>query len=134
MSMILIAWKFPLVPDACAAEVLLRRWYKRDDDRELYPSPNVVAFAEALLRRHPELGDPQLAFEQTDRIVQLDLAGSIDSQVLDDILDLAREHELLVYDPQSGDVHRPGDPAEADKMPPGRPADAIKAVAMFAAI
>jgi hypothetical protein len=146
MSMILIFWKAPLVPDACAAEVLLRRWYKREDDRELEPSEKVRAFADELVRRYPptafgrddrgRTGGPwaDLPFTRTDSIVELSLSWSADPEIIDDICRLAREHELLVYDPQSGDVHLPGDPAEAEKIPPLRAGDWLRAIAMAAGI
>ena len=123
MSMTLIFWKAPLVPDACAAEMLLRRWYKKGDDRELEPSGNIAAFADELLRRYPPAGGEEagggpwadLPFEQTDRIIALSLRWGADPAAVDDICALAHAHELLIYDPQSGDLYFPCDPAEAGR-------------------
>jgi len=38
-------------------------------------------------------------------------------------LELAREHELVVYDPQGPDVHLPSDPIESGPNPPPRLGD-----------
>ena len=139
MSTTLILWKRPLVPDACAAEVLLQRWYKRRNDRDFEPSDSMAAFARELLLRHPEppKGQPggpwaEFPFTQTDRVIELSLKRSADPQVLDDISSVAQEHELLLYDPQSGDIYLPGDPAEAEKIPPVKLMDLVRAAAMVA--
>jgi len=142
--MTLILWEAPLVPDACAAEMLLRRWYKKGSDRELEPSEQIGAFADELLRRWPETdhapdgrsGGPwaDLPFTRTDRIVEVSLSSSADCEIIDEICALAREHNLLVYDPEGGEVYLPGDPAEADKIPRIRAGDWIRALAMAAGI
>ncbi|HEY0149408.1 MAG TPA: hypothetical protein VGB70_10440 [Allosphingosinicella sp.] len=129
MSMTLTFWKAPLVPDSCAANVLLRRWYKKGDDRDLEPSASIKAFADELLRRFPPEGArpeggecpwADLPFEQTDRVVEVDLRWGADPEAIDAICALAREYGLLMYDPQSGDVHLPHDPAEPEvlEVPP----------------
>ena len=57
-------------------------------------------------------GEPfaSIPFDQTDRLLLIDIVWSADSAVLDDITRLAREHELVLYDPQGPEVYLPDDP------------------------
>lgn len=140
MSLILILWKAPLVPDPCAADVLLRRWYKRQDDSELEPSESIAAFTAELLSRHPADGSGGAAPAwaeapfATQRIVELSLARGAGPELVDDICTLAHAHGLLVYEPTSGAISLPCDPPEADKLPRTRARDWIRVGAMAAPI
>jgi len=62
-------------------------------------------------------GEPfaTLPFDQTDRLLLIDIVWSADNQVLDDIIRLAREHELVLYDPQGPEVYLPDDPLPSDE-------------------
>ena len=138
MSMTLLAWKSPVVPDACAADMLLRRWYKRRDDRELDPSENIAAFANELSALYPDEGRSPWAefpFVRTERIVELRVNDSVaDLLFFDELQNLAIKHRLVVYDPGTGEFHAPIDPVEAWKVPPSKPVHWIKAAAMVAGL
>jgi hypothetical protein len=135
MGTTLILWKAPLVPDSCAAEVLLRRWYKRRDDGDLDPSESIADFADALVERHPPSGRwAEFPFVQTDRILEISLHSGPDPQLIADICDLALEHGLMVYEPESGAIFLPRDPAEAEKLPRPRAGDWIRSILMAAGI
>ena len=71
-----------------------------------------------------------LPFDQTDRLLLLDIVWSADGAVLDDIIRLAREHELVLYDPQGPDVHLPDDPVDPSPVEPMALADHAKIWAM----
>lgn len=77
-------------------------------------------------------GEPfaNLPFDQTERLLLIDIRWGADDQVLDDIERLAREHGLVLYDPQGPDVHLPDDPLEPEDAPPPSAADCAKAVLM----
>ena len=60
-----------------------------------------------------------LPFEQSDNLLQLSIRWSADDKALDDIVRLAREHRLVLYDPQGPHVQLPDDPVDNDEvMPP----------------
>lgn len=65
-------------------------------------------------------GEPfaTIPFDQTDRLLLIDIVWSADDKVIDDIIMLAREHELVLYDPQGPEVYLPDDPPPSDE-PPG---------------
>lgn len=54
-----------------------------------------------------------LPFAQTDRLLLLDLRWSEDNAIVGDIERLAREYQLVLYDPQGPDIYLPTDPIEA---------------------
>ena len=60
---------------------------------------------------------------QTDRLLLLGIRWGADNAVLDAIVELAREHELVLYDPQGPDVRLPGDPVESGPIPRPRLVD-----------
>jgi hypothetical protein len=60
-----------------------------------------------LLRRFPEAKDGPWADsppEHTDRLLLLSIRWGASDAVMDAIVELAREHELVLYDPQGPDV------------------------------
>ena len=61
-----------------------------------------------------ESGVPWTEFPwfQTDRLLILGMGWSVDGDVLDAIERLAREHDLMLYDPQGPEVYPPGEAAE----------------------
>lgn len=50
-------------------------------------------------------------WQQSDRLPVLGMGWSVAGEALDEIQRLARENELLLYDPQGPDVYPPGEPA-----------------------
>jgi hypothetical protein len=128
MSMSLVVWKAPVVADEDEAAALVERW---DDDPTVFDaSADVLAFYDALLAKHPslesysdeELRDAETHWsvtpERSDRVVYLDLSWSVSDEMLDDIQALAREHELVLYDPQGPHVHLPGGGDEPKRRDP----------------
>ena len=49
---------------------------------------------------------------QTDRLLILGMGWSVAGEFLDDVERLAREHELMLYDPQGPEVYPPGEPVQ----------------------
>ena len=121
MSMTLVLWKAPVVVDADAAEILLKPFYENGDDSAFEPSTDIGKVSSELLRRFPDTengpwaGSPAAA---GDRVLLLDIRWSAADAVIDAIVELAREHELVLYDPQGPDVNLPGDPADTEPTPP----------------
>ena len=121
MSMTLILWKAPLVDDEDEAKRLLEPYYDHEDDSAFAPSADLDTVAKELLRRFPDGEDgPWADFppEQTERLLLLDIRWSANDAVLDAIEQLAREHELVLYDPQGPTVHLPTDPVDSGPTPP----------------
>jgi hypothetical protein len=108
--MTLILWKAPVVDDPDEAKALLEPYFEREDDSAFEPSEEIAAVALELDRRFPfgENG-PWADFppQHTDRILELSIRWGADNTVLDDIEALAREHQLVLYDPQGPDVGIP---------------------------
>ena len=120
MSMTLVLWKAPVVDNADDAERLLRPYYDREDDSAFEPSPDIAAVSNELVRRFPEVpGGPWSDFppEQTERLLLLSIRWGADNAVLDAIGELAREHGLVLYDPQGPDVTLPDDPVDSGPIP-----------------
>ena len=77
-------------------------------------------------------GEPwaDLPFDQTDRLLLLDIRWNADNAVIDDIIRLAREHRLVLYDPQGPDVHLPDDPVDGEPVPSPGVIDWLKVLAI----
>ena len=124
MSMTLILWKAPVVDDEDEAKRLLEPYYDREDDGAFEPSADIATVSAELLRRFPESEDgPWADFppEQTERLLLLSIRWSADDAVLAAIEQLARQHELVLYDPQGPTLHLPTDPIDdAGPTPPPR--------------
>jgi len=73
--------------------------------------------------RGVEGGEPfaDLPFDQTERLLLVDIVWSAEDKVIDDIIRLAREHGLILYDPQGPDVHLPDDPVDDGPLPETTP-------------
>ena len=126
MSMSLVVWKAPVVTDEDEARALVDR---EDGDPTVFEaSKDVLAFYDALLARYPSLeskSDPSddatywsATPDRSDRVVYLELLWSVSGEMLDDIQALAREHELVLYDPQGPVVHVPGAEDEPRRRDP----------------
>src|SRR5690349_15992878 len=112
MGMDLILWKAPVIDDPDEAERLLAPYYKTGDESMFEPSADVTAVAEELARRFPNeidgpWGDPTAG--TVDRVMVLSMGWSVPDATLDAIVELARKHELVLYDPQGPDVTPPGE-------------------------
>lgn len=137
---------FEASPDLAAVADELRRRYPY---RLLSNDETVAAMSEEERRKHSkedleqirgvEGGEPwsDLPFYETDRLLVLDIRWGADDQVIEDICALAREHRLVLYDPQGPDVHLPDDPIDDEPGPKPGVADYAKVfaiVAIFAAL
>ena len=121
MSMTLILWKAPVVSDEDEAQRLLAPYYDREDDSAFEPSEEIATVAAELLRRFPDAEDGPWADsppEQTERILLLSIRWGADDAVLEAIEQLAREHALVLYDPQGPTVHLPTDRIDDSATPP----------------
>lgn len=87
-----------------------------EEERQQY-SPEALSQIRGV--DEPE-GSPwsDLPFWQSDRLLCLDIRWSADGAVIDAIVDLARKHELVLYDPQGPDVILPTDPPPSDEPDP----------------
>jgi len=131
--MTLFLWKAPVVDEPDAAEALLKPFNARGDDSAFQSSADVATVADELLRRFPDADDGPWADsppEPSDRLLLLSIRWGADDAVIDAITELAREHELVLYDPQGPDVHLPGDPIESAPVPPPGLVDHLKIVLM----
>jgi hypothetical protein len=127
--MTLFLWKTPVVADADEAERLLRPYYDRGDDSAFQASADLATAANDLLLRFPAADDGPWADsppEASERLLSLSIRWGADNAVIDAIVDLARTHELVLYDPQGPDVTLPGDPVETGPVPPPRLIDYLK--------
>jgi hypothetical protein len=120
MSMTLILWKAPVVHDPDEAAGLLQPYYDHGDESAFEPSPDVTAVSDELLRRFPEgiegpWTDPPT---DVDRVLFLSIPWGADKAIIDAIVELARKHELVLYDPQGPDVTLPTDPVDREPPPP----------------
>ena len=131
----LFLWKAPVVDDTDEAERLLKPYYDREDDSAFQQSAAVSTVSSELLRRFPDRfpesdGGPwEEAPHETDRLLAVTVWSGADNAeaVIDAIYELARQHELVVYDPQGPDVRLPGDP-EPGPTPPPSVLDRLKMV------
>ena len=125
--MTLILWKAPVVTDPDEAAELLEPFYERGDDSAFEPSADIAKVSNELLRRFPDAEDGPWADsappDEVDRVLLLTIRWGADNAVLDAITELAREHELVLYDPQGPDIHVPGDEVEPAPVPPMRLVD-----------
>ncbi len=142
MSMTLILWKAPQVREADEAERLLAPYYENGDDGAFEPSESISAAAAEIRQLYPDdpaaMADADCPWSdrgaQTDRLLVLTIRWSASDKVLDEIQPLAREHDLVLYDPQGPDVHLPGDPMEHEPVPPATAFEWFKAVAIAAVL
>jgi hypothetical protein len=128
--MTLILWKAPVTDDPEEAKALLELYNEREDDSAFEPSEDIATVSRELLRRFPSAQNgPWADFppEQTDRLLLLSIRWSADNAILDAVVDLAREYNLVLYDPQGPDVGVPGAPIP----PPANPDLATRILGYF---
>jgi hypothetical protein len=121
MSGTLIVWKAPPVEDEDAAARLLHDFYATGDESAFEPSDDVARFYDDLMALYPPLEDVDVEDvglapswsstpERSDRVVCLNYSWSAPDALLSDVERLAREHGLVLYDPQGPAVLDPDDP------------------------
>jgi hypothetical protein len=126
MSMDLYLWKAPVIDDPDKAGALLDRFYEQGEKSVFQPSEDIVRALENIRQRYPD--DPESddvpwsswPIEDSDRLIALNIRWSVENEVLDTIVDVAAEHDLIIYDPQGPDVYRAVDAME-DSGPIPRP-------------
>ena len=124
--MTLILWKAPAVDDPDEAAELLQPYYDCEDDSAFEPSGVLATVADELVRRFPDAEDGPWAEGppfSTGRLLVIDIRWGADNAAIEAIEELAREHELVLYDPQGPDVHLPGDEEDSGPPEPTRPQD-----------
>lgn len=126
--MTLILWKAPVVSDADEAKDLLEPYYEREDDSALEPFADLAVVKSELLRRFPEAAGGPWAdpMEETGRVLMVHIRWGADNAVIDAVVELARKHGLVYYDPQGPDVLLPTDPIDSGPAPPPRLVDYLK--------
>jgi hypothetical protein len=120
MSMSLYVWKAPQVTDTDEAARLVAL----EDESVFEPSADLEDFYAALLERFPapdsftdeELESAEVPWadppDGSDRLVWLSVRWSAKDEDLDTIVELAREYDLVLYDPQGPSFHSPADENE----------------------
>jgi hypothetical protein len=116
VSYSLWVFKGPIPPSEHEFVELLAR-FNEGEETVFDASPDVAAFHEALLRRHPPLEDLpddkvdrsvwSMTPDASDRLVSLDCVWPQAERMAKEVHDLARKHGLAIMDPQSGAIVRP---------------------------
>ena len=125
MSMDLYLWKAPVIDDPDEARALIDRYFDDKDQSVFAPSGDIAAMAGKLRATYSD--DPEdfeaddcpwasLPFEESDRLLVLNIRWSADNAVLDKVVELAKEHDLVIYDPQGPDVYRAREAPEPQPM------------------
>jgi hypothetical protein len=138
MGMDLVLWKAPVVDDPDEAERLLKPYYENGDESAFEPSADLTAVADELTRRFPNAfegltDDPTAG--TIDRVLILSMSWSVSDEVLNAVVELARKHELVLYDPQGPDITLPTttDPVDTEPTPTEKLVGYLKIVLMGAA-
>ena len=120
VSMDLYVWKHPFVTDTDEAQCLithedesvfgpsaeLEQFYA--ELMELFPAPEAFTVEELERNPVPWADSPH----GSDRLVWLSIRWSAKDEDLDTIVELARNHDLVLYDPQGPSFHSPADENE----------------------
>ena len=118
MSMDLYLWKAPVIDDADEARALLDRFYDRNEVEVFKPSKDVSRALARIRELYPDDAGrddgpwSSWPIDDSDRLIALNIRWSVDGEVLDAIVDIAKEHDLVIYDPQGPDVYRAQDAPE----------------------
>ena len=141
MSMTLILWKAPVVDDPDDAHDLLRGWHETGDDSAFEPSEDIARAADMLRSRWPDAYEEEvpdncpwadLPFEQSDRLLAIDIRWGADDEAIAAIYVIAKELGLVLYDPQGPDVFLPTDPIDPGPIPPPTAWEWFKGIAIAA--
>ena len=128
-------------PDIAAMAEELRRLYpwrllsNEETVAQMSEKDRAQYTAEGLSEiRGVEGGDyfAELPWFQSDRLLVLDIVWSASDAFIDDIERLAREHGLVLYDPQGPDVHLPDDPIDTEPTPAPTLTEALKFLPLVA--
>ncbi len=131
MSGTLIVWKAPGVEDEDAAARLHRDYYETGDENAVQPSEDVAGFYDEVIAPYPPLETLDVEDvdrtatwastpEGSDRVVSFNYSWSAPDALLRDIERLAREHRLVLHDPQGPDVYGPDDLNDEPYVPDRR--------------
>ena len=121
MSFDLFVWKAPVPRSAIEADALLGMFYEDEDIAAFSADPALPRFRAALLAAYPALEDlpDELLSDggihspwamtptDSDRVIEISCSWGAPEEALRRIVALAREHGLVLYDPQGPDVHPP---------------------------
>jgi len=127
VSMDLYVWKHPFTTDEDEAQRLitledesvfgpsaeLEQFYA--ELMELFPPPEAFTVEERETNPVPWADSP----EGSDRLVWLSIRWSAEDEDLETIVELARKHDLVLYDPQGPCFHSPADENEGVPSAPG---------------
>ena len=143
MSMDLYLWKAPVIDDADEARSLIDRYFDDHDQSVFEPSGDLSAMAKKLRAAYPDDSETfpdddcpwsSVPFEQTDRLLVLNIRWSADNAVLDAIIALAAEQDLVVYDPQGPDVYRAREAPEPQPLEKPTAKDFFNVMLLFVPI
>ena len=135
----LYLWKAPVIDDADKAGALIDRYF--DGEKTVFePNNDVPAMAAKLRAAYSD--DPAdspsddcpwatLPIEEDGRLLVLNIRWSADNAVLDTIIDLAKQHDLVVYDPQGPDVYRAVDAPEDQPAEKPTAKDFLNVILLF---
>lgn len=121
MSFDLLVWKAPVPRWASEVYDLLESFYEERDLAVFAPDPALPRFRAALLAKYPALEDlPDEVLNdggvhspwamtptESDRLIEIFCVWGAPDAALERIVELAREHDLVLFDPQGPDVHSP---------------------------
>lgn len=111
VSITLILWKAPIVDHPDEAARLLGPYYERGETSAFESSPDISRVSNELRRRFPdsERGPwaDGLPPTEVDRVLRLAIRRSADASVVNEIVELARTYDLVVYDPQGPAFYLP---------------------------
>jgi hypothetical protein len=114
MSYDLYVWKRPLVETTEEANALIRE----EDETDFERSPEVQNFYDDVRRRWPAESSPDgppddsetawgVSVDPSDRLVALYFTWSVPGNVVETVVELARERDLVLYDPQGPEFYSP---------------------------
>jgi hypothetical protein len=131
----LYVWKRPVVETTDEANALIHE----EDESDFEPSPEVRGFYEELRRRWPAESSPEglsadvetnwgVTAEPSDRLVVMSFTWSVPGDVVEAVVELARERDLVLYDPQGPEFYSPSslDPPPLERRDRGVLLQALK--------
>jgi hypothetical protein len=111
VAVTLFVWAAPTVDHPDEAARLLEPYYERGDAGAFDSSPDIAIVSDELRRRFPDAeGGPWaegLPPTEVDRVLRLTILRSADATVVNEIVEVAHEHSLVVYDPQGPSFYLP---------------------------
>ena len=119
MSFDLVAWKTPAVADEDDAAAIVDRFHREGESSVFERSEDLLRFYDELLARYPALESFEEdedrskrtpwseTPERSDRVIEISIRWHAPDEALDTIVELARKHQLVLYDPQGPAIHSP---------------------------